>query len=99
MEKLSNKQLSFLRGLAHKSITTVQVGKNGVSEAVVSDMNLKLSEHELVKVKMSCSDQSELKVLVDQIIEKLNASTVQIVGHTIVLYRAHPEEPKIKLPS
>ncbi len=99
MDNLTNKQLSYLRGLAHKSITVVQVGKNGVTEAVINDMNLKLSQHELIKAKLSCNDQAELKVLVDQVTEQLNATKVQVVGHTILLYRAHPEEPKIKLPS
>lgn len=98
MSELSKKQISYLRGLAHKLSVVVQVGKNGVSEAVVKDMDLKLSEHELIKVKLSCSDQTEFNGLVSQVVSSLNAKTVMSVGHTLVLFRSNPEETKIKLP-
>jgi len=98
MKKLSNKQISHLRGLAHKLSAVVQVGKNGVTEAVIKDMELKLSQHELIKAKLSCGDQEEFKALVAQITESLNAQLVQAIGHTVVLYKAHPETPQVKLP-
>ena len=94
---LNNKQKKHLKGLAHPLNPVVMIGQNGVSEAVLNEINATLEAHELIKIKIRCDDQEELKPLVKEITDKVSASLVQVLGHTVVLYRT-AKEPKIKLP-
>ena len=73
------------------------VGQNGISEAVLKEIETTLDCHELIKIRIRCEDQSELKPLLDSIVQQVNAALVQVVGHTVTLYR-EGTEAKIKLP-
>ena len=94
---LNNKQKKYLKGLAHPLNPVVMIGHNGISEAVLKEINTTLEAHELIKIKIRCDDQEQFKPLVDEITDKVRASLVQVLGHTVVLFRT-AKEPKIKLP-
>lgn len=94
---LNSKQVSFLRGLAHKLEPVVTVGNAGVSEGVIKEIEFTLKTFELIKIKLRCDDQDELKILVDDIAAAVKASKIQVIGHTLVLYR-RSKEPKIAVP-
>jgi RNA-binding protein len=49
---LTGKQKRFLRGRGHSLAATVQIGKDGVSDAVVGAVDQALLDHELVKVRI-----------------------------------------------
>jgi len=95
--ELDSKQIKYLKGLAHHLNPIVQMGKNGFCESFVSEVKRGLKDHELIKVRMSCEDRTEL----DQFTEKLHSETgsqlVQVIGHVAVLYKA-ADKPKIILP-
>jgi RNA-binding protein len=94
---LNSKQIRFLRGLAHQLDPVVTVGNNGVSEGVIKELEFTLKTFELIKIKLRCDDQDELLSLVSDITESVKATKVQIIGHTLVLYR-RSKEPKIPVP-
>ncbi|RZA21484.1 MAG: ribosome assembly RNA-binding protein YhbY [Proteobacteria bacterium] len=94
---LNSKQISFLRGRAHKLDPVVTVGNNGVSEGVIKELEFTLKTFELIKIKLRCDDQDELLELVANITESVKATKIQIIGHTLVLYR-RSKEPKIPVP-
>lgn len=95
--KLNSKQISFLRGLAHKLEPVVTIGNNGVSEGVIKELEFTLKTFELIKIKVRCDDQDELLALVESVSESVKATKVQVIGHTLILYRRSPE-PKIAVP-
>lgn len=95
---LKPKQRKFLKGLAHHLNPVAFVGNNGVSIAVLKEIDRDLKDHELIKVRVSCDDQAGLIELRDQIMQDTNAELVQTIGHIVVLYRP-AGEPKIKLPA
>lgn len=94
---LSNKQKKYLKGLAHKLPAVVYVGSNGISEAVLREIDQTLNAHELIKIRIRCDDQAELQDLLEAIKSRSQACLVQVIGHTVVLYRA-AKEPQLILP-
>lgn len=97
MVKLTSKQIQFLRGRAHKLNPVVTAGQNGITEAVLREVEATLKHHELIKIKLRCNDQSELLDLLRGITENVKAVLVQVIGHTAVFYRPSPER-KIAVP-
>ncbi|WP_318465065.1 ribosome assembly RNA-binding protein YhbY [Photobacterium leiognathi] len=94
---LSTKQKQFLKGLAHNQKPVVLMGANGLTEAVLAEIEIALNHHELIKVKVA-SEERETKVLiVDAIVRETKAEKVQVIGKTLVLYR-QSEDRKIELP-
>lgn len=93
---LSGPQRSFLRGLGHHLNPIVHVGQRGISENLLENVEAGLLSHELIKVKVHDADMME------DAMRAIHASTraqlVQKIGKNLLLWRAHPEEPSIKLP-
>jgi RNA-binding protein len=90
-------QRRHLRGLAHGLQPVVQVGQAGVTDAVVEATNQALLEHELIKVRMR--EPEDKHGMAASLAQRAGAHLVGLVGHTLILYRAHPEKPVIKLPT
>ena len=94
---LSTKQKQHLKGLAHNLKPVVMMGSNGLTEAVVAEIEMSLSHHELIKVKIASEDRDTKLLIVDAIIRETNAEKEQVIGKTLVLYRAS-EARKIEIP-
>jgi len=95
---LSGKQKRHLRGLGHNLNAVVQLGKDGVSESVVAAVAQALEDHELVKIKIGQNALVERHDVGDLLAERTGSEVAQVLGNTVLLYRRHPEEPKIRLP-
>jgi RNA-binding protein len=95
--KLSNKQKQFLKGLAHPMKPLVQLGSNGLTEGVVAEIDNALNHHELIKVKVPTDDREEKALIMDAIVRETQSEKLQVIGHTLIIYRP-TEERKIQLP-
>ncbi len=89
-------QRTYLRALAHDLKPTVQVGHDGITTAVLDRVRAELLAHELIKVRLS--RPPDKKALAQQLASEAGAELCGLIGHTVILYRAHPEKPKIRLP-
>ncbi|KJF88150.1 ribosome assembly RNA-binding protein YhbY [Photobacterium phosphoreum] len=94
---LSTKQKQFLKGLAHNLKPVVLMGANGLTEAVLAEIDLALNHHELIKVKVASEERETKLLIVDAIVRETKAEKVQVIGKTLVLYR-QTEARKIELP-
>ncbi len=95
---LSGRQKRHLRALAHHLEPLVQVGKDGVSEAVVAATDQALTDHELVKVRLPQIEREERAEMADALVRETRAALAGTMGRVLILYRRHPEKPKIDLP-
>lgn len=95
---LTGKQRRHLRALAHDLKPIVQVGKGGIDEGLVAAVDQALADHELIKIKLGEAAGLDRHEAADEIAEKTHAEVAQVLGYTLVLYRADPEDPKITLP-
>ena len=93
---LASYQRKALRGLANPLRPIVHVGEAGVSEAVLRALDAALLAHELVKVRLLAPEDK--KATARAIADKSGAALCGLVGHTVILYRPHPENPRIELP-
>jgi len=93
---LAGFQRKALRGLANPLRAIVHVGEAGVSDAVLKALDDALLAHELVKVRLLAPEDK--KKTAREIAEKSGAALCGLVGHTVILYRPHPESPQIELP-
>jgi RNA-binding protein len=96
---LDGKQKRYLRSLAHHLEPVVQLGKHGVTPAVVEATRAALLTHELIKVRRSKDCPSTRKEIGVELSQALAADVAGEIGHTVLFYKAHPEKPRIELPS
>ena len=94
--ELSGRQRRHLRGLAHALRPVVHVGGEGISAGVVDAVGRALLDHELVKVRLH--EPEGKRALARRLAESSGAALCGLVGHTVILYRPHPERPRISLP-
>jgi RNA-binding protein len=92
-------QKRYLRGLGHSLRPLVQIGKASLTANVIKQIDDNLVAHELIKVKLPQLHSSERNLLAEQISQSTSAQAVQVLGNTALFYRAHPDKPKIKLPT
>lgn len=95
---LTGKQKRFLRGLGHKLKSVVQIGKHGVTDAVLAQVEANLLAHELIKIKV-LEGGPERDACADAICQATGAVLAQGLGRTLLLYRPHPEQPQLKMPT
>jgi len=95
---LTGKQKSHLRALAHKLKAVIQIGHQGLTEGVLSALEVALERHELIKIKVSSEAEVEATALGPEIEKATKSQVAQIIGHTVVVYRRRDKDPKIVLP-
>lgn len=95
---ITTKQSAHLRALAHHLDPVVQLGKEGLSEAVVAAARTALETHELIKVKLPQIEKAERHALTTALATATAAHVAGEIGRVAVLYKRHPNKPKIALP-
>jgi len=93
---LSGRQKRHLRALAQRLEPVVWVGEAGLAPGIVRSIDAALGTHELVKVRMR--EPEDKRALAQALADATGAELAGLVGHTAILYRAHPEAPRIALP-
>lgn len=97
---ITSKQRSYLRSLAHNIDPLVYMGKQGLTDNVVKELDLCLENRELVKVKLQEGCDLDPKEIANELAEELKAEFVQAIGRKFTLYRqsSDPEKRQIVLP-
>ncbi|RYZ65270.1 MAG: ribosome assembly RNA-binding protein YhbY [Proteobacteria bacterium] len=96
--ELNEKQRRHLKGLAHHLDPVIRIGNGGVSPAVVAETRRALADHELIKVRVSAADRDERNAAMDRLAGESESALVARIGHVAILYKRHPELPRILLP-
>lgn len=95
---LTGKQRRHLRGLGHALKPIVQVGQHGLTGRLVGAIEAGLDQHELIKVKLLESAPCDRCLAALWVHEMTGAAVAQIVGRVLLVYRADPKKPVIRLP-
>ena len=88
---LNKQQVHELRSRGHHLKPVVTIGNQGLTEAVVREMDLSLTHHELMKIKLNYGEREDRAELVTAICARLGAEPIQSVGRTLLLYRPKPQ--------
>jgi RNA-binding protein len=81
-----------LRARAHALRPVVHVGEDGLSDGVLRAVEQALLDHELIKVRLH--EPEDKKALARALADATRAHLCGLVGHTVILYRPHPENPR-----
>ena len=97
---LTPNQRAYLKSLAHPLKPILQIGKEGVTDAVIGTIDGAFRTRELLKVKVLETAPSDAREIGAALAERVQgAQLVQVIGRTIVLYRRHPTQREITLPA
>lgn len=85
-----------LRAQAHHLDPVVLLGANGLTEAVMKEIDRELKAHELIKVRVPTDDREEREAVFAEVAETLGCARVQMIGKLLVLWRPADEsvDPK-----
>jgi RNA-binding protein len=88
MKSLTPAQRQFLKGLAHTRQPVVMIGNQGLTAAVLKEIDQALSAHELIKIKAASNEPDTRRVWLEEICIATGAAPVQQIGKVLVIYRA-----------
>jgi len=99
MANLTGFQRKALRGQAHSLKPLVRIGKQGLTEGALHEIDAALDSHELIKVHAP-GTKEEKQDLAHRIEAATDATAVGQIGHVLILYReqADPEKRKVAVP-
>ncbi len=96
---MNSRQRAELRGMANTLDPIFQVGKGGVNDQLIRQVDETLEKRELIKLTVLESAPETAREAADQIAAATHAETVQVIGRKFVLYRKSKEKQKIFLKS
>ena len=94
---LTSKQRAQLRGMANTMETILQIGKTGITDQTVKQVDDALTARELIKIRTLETSPTSSRESADLLAEKVNADVVQVIGTRIVLYRENKKNKQIYL--
>ena len=95
---MNSKQRAYLRGLANNLTSIFQIGKNGISDNLIKQIDDALEARELIKLNVLDTSPDEAINIVNSLAHNTNSELVQIVGNKITLFRQKKKDSKINLP-
>jgi len=95
---MTGKQRRHLRALGHHLNAVVQVGHEGITDALVHAASEQLEAHELIKVRVSENSPHDRHEAAELLAQRCSAQVAQVLGRTALLYRPRKDAPGITLP-
>jgi len=93
MKSLSAAERRLLKSRAHALRPVVTVGNDGLSPAVLKEIDASLKAHDLIKIRVTGDDRDLRQALLGEICSRSGASPVQHIGKILVVHRENPEPP------
>ena len=92
MLQITSLQRRELRARAHGLNPVVSIAENGLTEAVLKEIDVCLKAHELIKICVYGDSRDDRIAYYEQICEQLAAAQVQHIGKLLVVYRPAPAD-------
>jgi len=99
--ELTTRQRVFLRSAGRRLTPQANVGKGGLSEAVLAHVDVLLGRRELIKVRLLETAADDRRRAAKELAEKAGAFLVDLAGRVVVLYRPGESlraEKRLRLP-
>ena len=95
---ITSKQRAYLRGMANTIEPLFQIGKGGITDNFIKQIDDALEARELIKIHLLDSAFMDARETVNQITRITRSEAVQAISSKIVLYRESRNKKKIELP-
>ena len=93
---MNSKQRAYLRGLANTMEPIFQIGKGGISEVLIEQLDNAIEARELIKITVLETAPGSAKELAVQIANSTNSEVVQTIGNKITLFRQKKKNSKFE---
>lgn len=80
-----------LKMQAHDLKPVVIIGQAGLTDAVLTEIDIALDYHELIKVKIR-AERDERNAIGKEICNAISAELIQSIGQIIIIYRRNPKK-------
>ena len=90
--ELTSAERSAHRSDAHALKPIVIIGGDGLTPAVMKEVNNGLNFHGLIKVRVFGDDRESRTAIYDQLCDELSAAPIQHIGKLLILYRPKVEK-------
>ncbi len=94
---LTSKQRAQLRGIANSYETIVQIGKGGINDQIIKQIDDALTARELIKLRVLETAPLSSREAADETSKQVGADVVQVIGTRFVLYRESKDNKQIYL--
>jgi RNA-binding protein len=94
---LTSKQRSKLRALGNELAPILTVGKNGITDHLIEELNAALDARELIKGRVLPHTVFDVAEIANELAAQTTAEVVQVIGRNILFYRAPREGVSSKL--
>lgn len=84
---MTSKERAYLRGLANRVPSLYQVGKDGVTENVIKQIDDALAARELIKGNVLENALMSAREVAEELAAATGSQVVQVIGNRFVLYR------------
>ena len=91
MNPLSPAERKLQKARAHALKPVVAIGNEGLSPAVLKEIDSCLRAHELIKIRVTGDDRDARQALLGEICLRTGAAPVQHIGKVLVVYRESDE--------
>ena len=92
--ELSPAQRKERRAAAHHLDPVAMIGGDGLTPAVVREIDHALSAHGLIKVRVLSDDRASREAMLARLADDLGAAPIQHIGKLLVLWRPLPPKDK-----
>lgn len=90
---MTSKERAAWRAKANSLEPIIQIGKEGITENLITQIDDTLDARELIKIRVHLETAPQTpKELAPQLAERLDAEVIQVIGGIIVLYREADEQ-------
>ncbi|MBC8545525.1 YhbY family RNA-binding protein [Clostridiaceae bacterium NSJ-31] len=90
---LTSKQRANLRSQANQMETILQVGKGGIADALIKQVDDALTAREMIKLRVLETAPDTARDTAEQMAGQVGAEVVQVIGTRFILYRRNPKKP------
>ena len=86
---MEKEKLYRLKSEANQISPILNIGKNGVTETLIEELNKQMKVNRLVKVRIlkSAEEGKDVKVIAEEIANATRSTLIEVRGRTVVLYR------------
>ena len=91
---MTSKQRAALRSLANNDKPVVLIGKEGLTDDVITSVRNALNTRELIKFKVLKNSDVTAKEAMEELCEKINAEAISVVGNVGVIYKLSQKKKK-----
>ena len=95
---MKGKQKSYLRSLAMTMQPIFQIGKGGVNENLIIQLQDALEARELIKIHVLENSSVDVREAAETLAARTQSEVVTVIGNRFVLYRESKDRKRIVLP-